>query len=141
MASESIRDLVVRLSLESDSFSSNIRTITAQIKEARSDFALAAAGNKNYDKSVEGMTAHVVELEREMQLQNKAVDQYQRKLQKANDSLEKSYKKNQQLKSQLTESKNAYDALAQKVKETAQEYKSLKQLYGCSCYSEGKGTA
>nr|DAE96965.1 MAG TPA: minor tail protein [Caudoviricetes sp.] len=130
MASESIRDLVVRLSLESDSFSSNIRTITAQIKEARSDFALAAAGNKNYDKSVEGMTAHVVELEREMQLQNKAVDQYQRKLQKANDSLEKSYKKNQQLKSQLTESKNAYDALAQKVKETAQEYKSLKQLYG-----------
>lgn len=130
MASESIRDLVVRLSLESDSFSSNIRTITAQIKEARSDFALAAAGNKNYDKTVEGMTAHVVELEREMQLQNKAVDQYQRKLQKANDSLEKSYKKNQQLKSQLTESKNAYDALAQKVKETAQEYKSLKQLYG-----------
>ena len=130
MASESIRDLVVRLSLESDSFSANIRTITAQIKEARSDFALAAAGNKNYDKSVEGMTAHVVELEREMQLQNKAVDQYQRKLQKANDSLEKSYKKNQQLKSQLTESKNAYDALAQKVKETAQEYKSLKQLYG-----------
>lgn len=130
MASESIRDLVVRLSLESDSFSSNIRTITAQIKEARSDFALAAAGNKNYDKSVEGMTAHVAELEREMQLQNKAVDQYQRKLQKANDSLEKSYKKNQQLKSQLTESKNAYDALAQKVKETAQEYKSLKQLYG-----------
>lgn len=130
MASESIRDLVVRLSLESDSFSSNIRTITAQIKEARSDFALAAAGNKNYDKTVEGMTAHVAELEREMQLQNKAVDQYQRKLQKANDSLEKSYKKNQQLKSQLTESKNAYDALAQKVKETAQEYKSLKQLYG-----------
>lgn len=130
MASESIRDLVVRLSLESDSFSSNIRTITAQIKEARSDFALAAAGNKNYDKTVEGMTAHVAELEREMQLQNKAVDQYQRKLQKANDSLEKSYKKNQQLKSQLNESKNAYDALAQKVKEIAQEYKSLKQLYG-----------
>lgn len=130
MASESIRDLVVRLSLESDSFSANIRTITAQIKEARSDFALAAAGNKNYDKSVEGMTAHVVELEREMQLQNKAVEQYQRKLQKANDSLEKSYKKNQQLKTQLSESKDAYDALAQKVKETAQEYKSLKNLYG-----------
>ena len=130
MASESIRDLVVRLSLESDSFSANIRTITAQIKEARSDFALAAAGNKNYDKSVEGMTAHVVELEREIQLQNKAVEQYQRKLQKANDSLEKSYKKNQQLKTQLSESKDAYDALAQKVKETAQEYKSLKNLYG-----------
>ena len=130
MASESIRDLVVRLSLESDSFSANIRTITAQIKEARSDFALAAAGNKNYDKSVEGMTAHVVELEREMQLQNKAVEQYQRKLQKANEALEKSYKKNTELKSALEMLGSELQSASEQTKAAKKEFDNLKRSQG-----------
>ena len=42
--SEVLRELVVSLSLDSDNFSRNMRTINKQIKEAESTFMLAGAG-------------------------------------------------------------------------------------------------
>ena len=39
-----MRELVVALSLDSDNFSRNLRTINQQIKEAESTFKLAGAG-------------------------------------------------------------------------------------------------
>lgn len=41
---ETQRELVVALSLDSSNFSRNMRTINAQIKEAESTFCLAGAG-------------------------------------------------------------------------------------------------
>jgi hypothetical protein len=41
---ETLRELVVALSLDSSNFSRNMRTINAQIKEAESTFRLAGAG-------------------------------------------------------------------------------------------------
>ena len=40
---ETLRELVVALSLDSSNFSRNMRTINAQIKEAESTFRLAGA--------------------------------------------------------------------------------------------------
>ena len=44
---ETLRELVVALSLDSSNFSRNMRTINAQIKEAESTFRLAGAGREN----------------------------------------------------------------------------------------------
>ena len=44
--SEVLRELVVALSLDSDNFSRNLRTINQQIKEAESTFRLAGAGHE-----------------------------------------------------------------------------------------------
>ena len=44
---ETLRELVVALSLDSSNFSRNMRTINAQIKEAESTFRLAGAGVQN----------------------------------------------------------------------------------------------
>ena len=51
---ETLRELVVALSLDSSNFSRNMRTINQQIKEAESTFRLAGAGVHNYEKTIAG---------------------------------------------------------------------------------------
>ena len=51
---ETLRELVVALSLDSSNFSRNMRTINAQIKEAESAFCLAGAGVENFEKTIKG---------------------------------------------------------------------------------------
>ena len=50
---ETLRELVVALSLDSSNFSRNMRTINQQIKEAESTFRLAGAGVQNYEKTMQ----------------------------------------------------------------------------------------
>ena len=47
--SETLRDLVVSLSLNSDNFTRNIKSINKQIQEAESAFRLASAGVENFE--------------------------------------------------------------------------------------------
>ena len=54
---ETLRELVVALSLDSSNFSRNMRTINQQIKEAESTFRLAGAGVQNYEKTIAGTEA------------------------------------------------------------------------------------
>lgn len=49
---ETLRELVVALSLDSSHFSRNMRTINQQIKEAESTFRLAGTGVENYEKTI-----------------------------------------------------------------------------------------
>ena len=48
--SETLRDLVVSLSLQTDNFTRNIKTVNTHIKEAESAFKLAAAGVTNFEQ-------------------------------------------------------------------------------------------
>ena len=54
---ETLRELVVALSLDSSNFSRNMRSINQQIKEAESTFRLAGAGVENFEKTVAGTEA------------------------------------------------------------------------------------
>ncbi|MBR6954580.1 MAG: hypothetical protein IKH77_06050 [Clostridia bacterium] len=54
---ETLRELVVALSLDSSSFSRNMRSINRQIKEAESTFRLAGAGVENDGKTIAGTEA------------------------------------------------------------------------------------
>ena len=47
--SETLRDLVVSLSLNSDNFTRNIKSINKQIQEAESAFHLASTGVENFE--------------------------------------------------------------------------------------------
>ena len=49
--SETLRDLVVSLSLNSDNFTRNIRSVQKQIQEAQSSFKLASAGVADFEKT------------------------------------------------------------------------------------------
>ena len=74
--SETLRDLVVSLSLNSDNFTRNIKSINKQIQEAESAFHLASAGVENFETTTAGLSARLSTLQRTFQLQQAAVGQY-----------------------------------------------------------------
>ena len=78
--SESLRDLVVSLSLNTDNFTRNIKSVNKQIQEAESYFKLASAGIKDFDTSAEGLSTKLQTLERKLSLQKDVVNQYERAL-------------------------------------------------------------
>lgn len=93
--SETLRDLVVSLSLQTDNFTRNIKTVNTHIKEAESAFKLAASGVTNFEQTTEGLASKQTMLTRQLDLQKVAVDQYQKALTAANKKLEEC-KKHQQ---------------------------------------------
>ena len=56
---ETVRDLVVSLSLNSDNFAKNIKAINAQMQAAESEFKAAGAGVTGFEKTVAGAQAKV----------------------------------------------------------------------------------
>ena len=89
--SETLRDLVVSLSLNSDNFTRNIKSINKQIQEAESAFRLASAGMENFETTTAGLSSKLSTLQRTFQLQQDAVGQYERALQQASDKLQECY--------------------------------------------------
>ena len=72
---ETLRDLVVSLSLQSDNFTRNIRSVNKQIQEAESFFKLAAAGVENFEQSTAGLGARLTTLQQELSGRREVVDQ------------------------------------------------------------------
>lgn len=66
--SETLRDLVVSLSLDSDNFARNIKSVSKQIQEAESRFKLAAAGVENFESTTTGLTTKLDSLNRRLKL-------------------------------------------------------------------------
>ena len=60
---ETLRDLVVSLSLQSDNFTRNIRSVNKQIQEAESYFKMAAAGIDNFEHTTTGLSTHLTTLQ------------------------------------------------------------------------------
>ena len=54
---ETLRDLVVSLSLQTDNFTRNIKSVNKQIAEAESQFKLAASGVEGFERSATGLAA------------------------------------------------------------------------------------
>ena len=89
--SETLRDLVVSLSLQTDNFTRNIKSVSKQIAEAESQFKLAAAGVEGFEHTATGLATQLSTLERRLSLQKDAVNQYQRALEAANNKLSECY--------------------------------------------------
>ena len=88
---ESLRDLVVSLPLNSDNFTRNIKSINKQIQEVESYFKLASAGVKGFDTSAAGLSSKLETLQRKLSLQKDAVGQYEKALAAASAKLTECY--------------------------------------------------
>lgn len=128
--SESLRDLVVTLSLNSDNFTRNIKSISSIIREAQSEFDLAAAGTDNFEKSLDGMKAKSASLNKQIELQNKLVQQNHRAYQKSQSVLAKSVRGNDNLKVSLDEAKRKYAEIQDEVKRFTKVYKEAVNVMG-----------
>ena len=128
--SETLRDLVVSLSLNSDNFSRNIKSINKQIQEAESAFRLASAGVENFETTTAGLSSKLSTLQRTFQLQQDAVGQYERALQQASDKLQECYTRQNDYAQRLTDAKDKQQQLKTEVAGAAQAYKHYKNTLG-----------
>ena len=130
--SETLRDLVVSLSLQTDNFTRNIRSVQKQIAEAESQFRLAAAGVEGFEQSAEGLSTQLSTLERRLTLQQQAVAQYERALTAANDKLQECFTRQGDYAQRLIDAKSAQEALKAQVAAAAQQVRAFSQTLGDS---------
>ena len=130
--SENLRDLVVSLSLQTDNFTRNIRSVQKQIAEAESQFRLAAAGVEGFEQSAEGLSTQLSTLERRLTLQQQAVTQYERALTAANDKLQECFARQGDYAQRLTDARAAQEALKAQVAAAAQQVRTFSQTLGDS---------
>ena len=128
--SETLRDLVVSLSLNSDNFTRNIKSINKQIQEAESAFRLASAGVENFETTTAGLSSKLSTLQRTFQLQQDAVGQYERALQQASDKLQECYARQNDYAQRLADAKDKQQQLKTEVASAAQAYKHYKNTLG-----------
>lgn len=110
--SETLRDLVVSLSLQTDNFTRNIKSVNTQIKEAESAFKLAASGVTNFEQTTGGLAAKQTTLTRQLNLQKVAVDQYQKALDAAEKKLAKCQTNQAKFEQKLNAAKGANTSAA-----------------------------
>ncbi len=130
--SETLRDLVVSLSLQTDNFTRNIRSVQKQIAEAESQFRLAAAGVEGFEQSAEGLSTQLSTLERRLTLQQQAVAQYERALTAANDKLQECFARQGDYAQRLTDARAAQEALKAQVAAAAQQVRTFTSTLGDS---------
>ena len=128
--SETLRDLVVSLSLNSDNFARNIRSVQKQIQEAQSAFKLASAGVQGFEKTATGLSTKLDTLKRTMSLQKDAVGQYERALQQAGDKLQECYARQGEYARRLEEAKARQAQLKQEVTGAARTYRQYSDALG-----------
>lgn len=127
---ETLRDLVVSLSLNTDNFTRNIRSVQRQIQEAQSEFQLAAAGIRNFEQTTEGLTAKLTSLERTLSLQADAVNQYEKALTAARDKLQECYDRQNDYAQRLQEARQKQADLSEQVQRAQTAYDSYKNTLG-----------
>lgn len=130
--SETLRDLVVSLSLQTDNFTRNIRSVQKQIAEAESQFRLAAAGVEGFEQSAEGLSTQLSTLERRLTLQQQVVTQYERALTAANDKLQECFARQGDYAQRLTDARAAQEALKTQVAAAAQQVRTFTSTLGDS---------
>ena len=128
--SESLRDLVVSLSLNTDHFTRNIKSVNKQIQEAESYFKLASAGVKDFDTSAEGLTAKLSMLERKLSLQRDAVTQYERALSAATARLRECYDRQEDYAQRLADAKDKQEDLRFEVETATVQYEHYRDMLG-----------
>ena len=128
--SESLRDLVVSLSLDSDNFSRNLTSINRQIQEVESEFKRAASGVDGFEKSVAGCEAKLSTLQQKLSLQQKAVQQYEKALAAAEKKLQNSYDKQGKLNEALDTARQKNTDLKDKVAAATDQYERFRRELG-----------
>ncbi len=127
---ETLRDLVVSLSLNSDNFTRNIKSITRQIQEAQSEFRLASSGIQNFETTTTGLSTKLSTLQRIFQLQTEAVGQYERALDAARAKLQECYSREGDYANRLADAKQRQSEAAEQVQNATAVYENYKNTLG-----------
>ena len=128
--SESLRDLVVSLSLQTDNFTRNMQSVNKQIKEAESSFKLASAGVDKFDQDAVALGSQLGALQSKLDLQKTAVDQYARALEAARGKLQECYSRQTDYAQRLEEARQRHEQLGEQVQRATAKYEEYKSTLG-----------
>ena len=128
--SESLRDLVVSLSLQTDNFTRNMQSVNKQIKEAESSFKLAGAGVDKFDQDAVALGSQLGALQSKLDLQKTAVEQYGKALEAARDKLQECYTRQTDYAQRLEEAKQRHEQLGEQVQRATAKYEQYKATLG-----------
>ena len=128
--SETLRDLVVSLSLQTDNFTRNMQSVNKQIKEAESSFRLASAGVDRFDQDAVALGSQLGALQSKLDLQRTAVDQYTRALQAARDKLQECFSRQTDYAQRLEDARQKHAQLGEQVQRAAAKYDEYKNTLG-----------
>ncbi len=113
-----VRQLTVKLLLDSDNFDKNIRLINQQIREAESEFKLAGAGIENFEKTLGGMGEKAKLLRTQLDGQEKIVQQFEARLRQANNRMQESVIQHSRMSEKYREAKADLQLYQREIEET-----------------------
>ena len=103
--SDSVRSLVVSLYLDSGKFDKAIRLVNKEIKQAESEFKLAGAGVKDFEKTLKGVDAKAEMLRKTLKGQTENVSALTGKLGTLNKRQQEQYEAYEKSAAQYREAK------------------------------------
>ena len=127
---ETLRDLVVSLSLQTDNFTRNMQSVNKQIKEAESSFKLASAGVDKFDQDAVALGSQLGALQEKLSLQKTAVDQYSKALEAARNKLQECYTRQTDYAQRLEEAMQRHEQLGEQVQRATAKYEEYKATLG-----------
>ena len=104
--SDSVRSLVVSLYLDSGKFDKAIRLVNKEIRQAESEFKLAGAGVKDFEKTLKGVDAKAEMLRKTLKGQTESVSALTGKLNTLNKRQQDQYTEYERISAQYKAAKN-----------------------------------
>ncbi len=120
-----IRQLVVSLTMETNSAQQNLRGLGAAVRQANATFAEAAAGIKGFENTTAGMKAKVQQLSTTLDAQKKIQQQYAQQVDNAGKRLETAKGKQEGFAKAVKDAEAAYKAAVQSKGKDAEETQRL----------------
>ena len=128
--SETLRDLVVSLFLQTDNFTRNIKSVNKQIQEAECFFKLAAVGVEDFEHTAQGLSTHLSTLQQRLSLQKEIVDQYGKALDAARNKLSECYARQGEYAQRLADAQRNQAALNAQLVSARDAYADCKNRLG-----------
>lgn len=129
---DKVRELYVALSLDTTDFNKHIRAAGKQIKEAESEFRLAAAGAEAFEKTLKGMAAKADTLKKHLEQTRKITEKYSEKLEDLNRQMAEETNQHRRLTEQIDWETQERDRLQKQVDEQYDDMKRITLAYGAN---------
>lgn len=125
--SDSVRSLVVSLYLDSGKFDKAIRLVNKEIKQAESEFKLAGAGVKDFEKTLKGVDAKADMLRKTLKGQTENVSALTGKLNTLNKRQQEQYTEYERISAQYREAKADLLVYKDAIEQTQRALKQAEQ--------------
>ena len=117
----SVRDLVVSLTLNSEDFKSKMSGINALLKQSKSEFRLAGAGVKNFEKTTAGVSAKLASLRQQQALLGEKTKEYAKRFDAVNASMQSNLATQEKYKNKIAQVRVQFEEATA----AAKQYKSM----------------